>query len=529
MIGFATCFYLLFAEISAIRICRRTVFDGRKMTQSDNQSSRLRAIVSGHWTAVASPDIFAEVADMIAENQLLALAISGVTTVLATSALVRLQVAKWESVIGQSSSSSADIPQDFDLCCAQGIKTWTPDQCSYACLVGVMAHMPILVFCTGMLSYLVCSVAFIPVKLWSPVTVKAIKTGKIPHMRRMLRLPAITAMLAVSNVMFFFVYVVYIVDLTVPVPGFWPKFWTAILCLDIAMALAHLGVVFSSISWQHLSKRVKALIRRVLPSRHRVRDNAVSSDPDSTRNAQQPRASSYCCLGPDQHAKRYRQLVLGACGMLAFAVEAIGSGSMTSQLELWIIRSVILLLVILSRDEEADFEMLENSGAGFGLVLDARQLRKVLECHLAGKPYKGHVKRYKGTLLRMCDTMSVSYRWQDSTVKLKGLGDLNMREWQLESLVKAIRRSGCMYVWLDAFSVPQRHSDLKRVLLSRMMAVYASSFVTVALLTCEDETGRYHQVRQEAAMGWVKQWQYYEESDDDDDRNAQSKAGMWHL
>ena len=471
------------------------------MTQNDIQSSRVMGIVSGHWTAVASHDIFAEVADMIAENQILALAISSATTILATSALVRRQVAVLQGRIGDdaTSSSSADTdthawPMAIGFCCEQGIETWTPDQCSYVCGAGVMAHPPFLTFCTGLLCYLICSVAFIPVKLWSPVTVKAVNTGKMPHMRRMLRLPTVTVVLAVFDIIFFLVHVVGMVGLTFPIPGFWPKFWIAILCLDAGAALAHLGAVISTINWQYLAKWVNAL-RKALPFRNRVRD-AVS---DPVANVQ-PRASSLWLGHGDPHSRRYRQLVLGACGLLAFGVEAMTSGSMTSQLELWIVRSIIVLLLLFSRDQEADFEMLESTGAGFGLVLDARQLCKLLDCHLEGKRHQGRVKRYKGTLLRMCDTMAISYRWQHTTVKLEGLGDLNMRSWQLKSLVKAIRRSGCLYVWLDAFSVPQTHSDLKGVLLSRMMAVYASSFVTVALVTCEEETGRYHQVRQ-AALG----------------------------
>ena len=504
VLGYAACFYVLFAEVSSIRLCRRTVFEGRKTTQNDILSSRVMATVSGHWTAVASPDIIAEVADMIAENQLLALAISGVATILATSALVRIRAVEWQGEIGDSSSSSDTAyrwrPRVIGFCCEQGIETWIPDQCSYVCRVGVMANGAFLVFCMGMLCYLICAVAFIPVKLWSPVTVKAVNTGKMPHMRRMLRLPTVTAVLAVLNLLLSFIYGVEIGVLTVPIPGFWSYFWIATLCLDVVAALAHLGAVISTINWQHLARKVKA-VRKALPFRNWVRD--VESDPGV--NARW--SSSYWLGHGDSHSRRYRQLVLGICGLFAFGTEAISSGSMTSQLELWIIRIIIVLLLIFSRDQEADFEMLESTGAGFGLVLDARQLCKLLDCHLAGKPYKGRVKRYKGTLLRMCDTMAISYRWQHTTVKLEGLGDLNMRSWQMESLVKAIRRSGCLYVWLDAFSVPQTHSDLKQILLSRMMAVYASSFVTVALLTCEEETGRYHQVRQ-AATGRANQWQF---------------------
>ena len=52
----------------------------------------------------------------------------------------------------------------------------------------------------------------------------------------------------------------------------------------------------------------------------------------------------------------------------------------------------------------------------------------------------------------------------------------------------------CADVWLDRLSVPQHPCELQRALLSRMMAVYASSGCTLVLRSAEPEGSRYHQV-----------------------------------
>eukprot|EP00951_Prasinocladus_malaysianus_P012827 scaffold95881_cov32-Prasinocladus_malaysianus.AAC.1 len=69
-----------------------------------------------------------------------------------------------------------------------------------------------------------------------------------------------------------------------------------------------------------------------------------------------------------------------------------------------------------------------------------------------------------------------------------------MSAWQMTELVKAIRSTKCLYVWLDRFAVPQTgHNKLRKVLLSRMMSVYASAMAVICLLSKEQDTDRYHQ------------------------------------
>ena len=58
-----------------------------------------------------------------------------------------------------------------------------------------------------------------------------------------------------------------------------------------------------------------------------------------------------------------------------------------------------------------------------------------------------------------------------------------------------LEQSNCLYVWIDHLSVPQekKYRRMSRLLLSRMMAVYASAGITLALRSIEIEHSRYHQ------------------------------------
>eukprot|EP00951_Prasinocladus_malaysianus_P037470 scaffold402839_cov38-Prasinocladus_malaysianus.AAC.1 len=146
---------------------------------------------------------------------------------------------------------------------------------------------------------------------------------------------------------------------------------------------------------------------------------------------------------------------------------------------------------LLCKDPEAGFPCLECTDTGFGLVVSASQLRKAIQAKLSGGLYAGEVQTYSGTFLRMRETLAVSYRWQDTSQEVTSDMFINMSVWQLRALCDAISNSNAHYVWIDRISVPQLlHMRLKKELLSRMMAVYATSGWTVALRSCEPEGHR---------------------------------------
>jgi hypothetical protein len=127
----------------------------------------------------------------------------------------------------------------------------------------------------------------------------------------------------------------------------------------------------------------------------------------------------------------------------------------------------------------------------------ASQLSKALSTHLRGESHAGEkMPRYKATMLRMQETLALSYRWHDeNTIQLGSGLVLNMTRWQVESTLKGIQVTRCKYVWIDSLAIPADFESrkLQKTLLSRMMAVYSAALSTLALRSCEAEGDRYHQ------------------------------------
>jgi hypothetical protein len=89
--------------------------------------------------------------------------------------------------------------------------------------------------------------------------------------------------------------------------------------------------------------------------------------------------------------------------------------------------------------------------------------------------------------------LAISYRWQEHKVALSADCSVNMSTWQLTQVRRILSKCNCMYVWIDHISVPQDGSDVQNTLLSRMMGVYASAGLTLALRSVELDQNRYHQ------------------------------------
>ena len=110
----------------------------------------------------------------------------------------------------------------------------------------------------------------------------------------------------------------------------------------------------------------------------------------------------------------------------------------------WLLRITAIVLVIIASDEEVSFPALVETGAAFGLVVDANDLRKAISYALRHqRPRQSRMRTYKATLMRMEETMSISYRWQEDTLDIAEDFALNMSTWQLQSLVAALKRSNC--------------------------------------------------------------------------------------
>ena len=110
----------------------------------------------------------------------------------------------------------------------------------------------------------------------------------------------------------------------------------------------------------------------------------------------------------------------------------------------WAVRLVAVLWILLVRDKEADFSVLEEHGASFGLVVDARDLFRAISYRLRHqRPYPKRLRLYAASFQRMQETMAISYRWQDKEELIADDVCLNMSTWQLQMLVDSIAQSSC--------------------------------------------------------------------------------------
>ena len=332
----------------------------------------------------------------------------------------------------------------------------------------------------------------VPSKVWSPVTSRAVEITGDTFMSKILKLPNIVmasslALAPARPCLSFAKRYFRSGSIVTQIPG---EIYIASLFLCVFLAVTLVLLLLWTMPWSTAARGLGYWARSIRSCFRREPGGGVAGATIRRH---------HLCILSCTHSWRYRQLVLLLIGTYAFAICTIdnrvdGNVFWMRMSPVFLVRTISLFLLLFSRDEESNFGDLEREGAGFGLVVNAQDLRREFAKVVAGKESQGRVRRYKGTLLRMCETMAVSYRWGDKAIPVGDLGPINMKPWHMEALIKAIDRSGCLYVWIDACGVPQEACDMKRVLLSRMMSVYASAHVTAALLTRELSTDRYHEV-----------------------------------
>ena len=270
------------------------------------------------------------------------------------------------------------------------------------------------------------------------------------------------------------------------------------------LALWHTRILQDTVSWivwklWSGGKATARIFPSPSPSPVSSGRQSGSSDSDAPSNASlMSNISVYnnaadISIGLSDDVSRRNLLLILLIILLATRVE--GGTPLTILVGVNILRAVLAaLIVFLPGSKTSTFQDIEHS-AGFGLIVCAADLSRALRKYQAGgnvlatKP----LRYYKATPSRMDDTLAVSYRWQSSEVELGHGTVLNMNDFQLRSLLTAIRQSGASFVWLDRLSVPQAHCPLKFTLLARMLAVYSAARSTVAIRTIEEPGSRYHQ------------------------------------
>jgi hypothetical protein len=100
---------------------------------------------------------------------------------------------------------------------------------------------------------------------------------------------------------------------------------------------------------------------------------------------------------------RFRQIVLLLLHVHLWVFDATTNAWAYNTLT-WLFRALAAALLVFTRDAPANFyDLLEQPG--FGLVADKRDLCRALRAHLAGQEYRGDVRRYKASTLRMKESV----------------------------------------------------------------------------------------------------------------------------
>eukprot|EP00873_Tetraselmis_striata_P014659 jgi/Tetstr1/434923/TSEL_023920.t1 len=438
-----------------------------------------------HWTLAASRGVFIETADTVMKAQTLAIA---VTAVVVTVCLFPITAITVEHTLLQTDKGRADWEGGIGAACGPGITL-----CSVAWF-----SEGIVVWATAwMLMTLITVFVSTPAQLWSPVCKEAIAETRHTRLSRALWLPGIAILLGGG----------LLAELVVLQTRFRRSVATSeLICTMWLLSVALFLITALALAWLGGLMAKRGADKGGAPLRTQLRSVSTPLDVQIPRGGVRGwvdaalRQLSELRIEP---GVRYMQGTVLTLSLFLWCTNTISWMNTAAGIAVvWISRILLLALLMFGTGEKvASFDLLKNHGTGFGLVVGAKELAEALERAADGKPpLHRRLPLYKASALRLAETMAISYRWQADEVELAEGSKVNMTKWQMVTLARTIRSSTALYVWLDHISVPQDgHRDLQKTLLARMMAVYATAHITVALRSCEVEGSRYHQ------RGWTAQ------------------------
>eukprot|EP00873_Tetraselmis_striata_P000898 jgi/Tetstr1/421162/TSEL_012205.t1 len=445
-----------------------------------------------HWTMASSRDVFAECARVVKSAQDTALATIGMVTLLSASVRISDVLAD-RSRSGKGNKQGDEVWARLDAICGGPALS--------QCHLAYLSYDPMIMVASGGMLYLFGAFLFTPARAWSPVFQEAARQERDP---RLARLPAFAwALLGLG-----FIALGCAVHLNVRVAPLQASAgeMAAYLWASAGLVSAEVGVIvwLHGLYWLWPFPGRLARVCRAVASTGAAMAGSLTYCWRSNRRVARLSAGLWQPPGRQsaflvyEDSRRFRHLVLLLVLVFLWVFSAVSS-SWVYAVVMWGCRIVALALLVFTRDAPADFRDLAGQ-PGFGLVADKRDLLAALRARLAGQEYAGAVRRYKASTLRMQETMAISYRWQVEQVDLCDDLGVNMSRWQMEQLLDVLEQCNCQYAWIDRISIPQSgFSAMKRTLLARMMAVYASAGFTLVLRSLELEGERYHQ------RGWTLQ------------------------
>ena len=450
---------LLWRQVLSIYKLQTHRFQGRP---SELESE---ADIPGSWVFAASPVIFRDTLTFVRGTN----ALFGMLSLPIIAGLLAVEVVEG-SRLQVSDAMSAELLQncgDSDLCYVALV---------WGRVLETAITMFAVLFAVHLLSF--------PVNIWSKTMVLALKrTGQEPALKGFARLPYFTVagfLLALCNLLTW--------QLRTSVAALDGVEAAGLLAFQAVCLTIHAVTLWHS----HILRDTASFLASELKSRASCKRRGATVSPVPANHGTDTSGTQPCDSG--DVSRWIPPLMLST--MLLYVSWCDGNGNSLVK----VAGSHSLLMITLSilalqpGRRTCTFEDLEQN-PGFGLVANAQDLSRALRRLQSGcspaltKP----LRLYKATASLMQDTMAVSYRWQSSEVELGEGLELNMNDFQIQSLETAIQNSGASYVWLDRLSVPQTHCHIKFVLLARMMAVYSAARSTVAIPTLEKEGSRYYQ------------------------------------
>ena len=308
-------------------------------------------LVQGHWTPAASLDSYRETSRLLVDTQVLVLFLVGMTTVAVTVSQARNAV--------EAHEAEGRLPWRAVACCPDGL-AWGSPECSRLCMLGNAGLSSVLTATVGIVCVMIASLMFIPCELWSPITFAAVKKENDVKMQRLLHLPLPLFVIISVN---FVLFGIYTVRLFLEKMMAHRLIWEVVCVVHVLLFVAEVLLLAWVMPWERV-RRIPAGVCSQLMALLPVRSQVVPEGLPPAGNL------FWLC----RECSRYRQLVLLFCSLFAFGIDVLRADG-TSGVEIWIIRVICLVLLGLCFDEPADFKMLHHTGAAFGLVVDARQLR----------------------------------------------------------------------------------------------------------------------------------------------------------
>ena len=385
--------------------------------------------LTSHWTAAASSDIFLQVSKMLKALRVLLApfnvlvfvkTIAGVVTTLATG------------------TPFSRLESGFS--CGDGVSAG-----SRLCTVVWEGHLLAFGLSIPLLVYLLSVLLLLPDALWSPTTLTAIKQTGEWRMARMRWLPVIVIFPAGVGIMTMIIY-------SIAGEKFDNPHTIYVVFFGNCVAILY---QFCVIAWLFLPMGAPEPTVDTA-SEGRCPSSTVTTESAGQRVGIHARSSAWLpslakyfrivLRSREAGARVEREAVLlmlasSLCQNEMFRAYDRFPGLMLVR---WAFRVCALMFIVLVRDKTATFETLAKTGAAFGLVADIRDLRKALSHTLKfDEAFPATVRTYKASLMRMRDTITISYRWQSEDRSIAEGLQLNMSDWQLRSLLDALVHTNC--------------------------------------------------------------------------------------